>query len=489
MTRLRRKSPEPWQRVGFGPRHSPSSSLPSLTFNLRSTIAMFGRRTTPRIRTLLLLIFFFLFFWVILPYDNVIRLAVRWNLLQLKSSLTSRPREDWVFASRPEFPVDLGEDVLVILKTGYGTRGRVPAWLESLSNRNEFRDIVVIADYEGEEEEFEWRGQKLKVHDMVKRTLEHKTMEGTEGHPRVQKYQSFRDVVQSGNQEEAIRLSRKFGWELDALKFVSGLEFAYDRFPRKKWYLLVDDDTFVVQPSLKPFLAHLDPEEPHYLGNAVGDFKARFAHGGSAVILSQATMQSLIVDNSRSLSSFYLDSLDEIWGDRLLALALIRIGIYLDESFSHLFNGEPPLYSKIRPDRICSPILSFHTLPSPAKMLAVGEHFKNVSKPLFWFDLWDLYGVPPPWWQQAGDATMRENWDHVGSPDEATLTIQNVKNARDCSKDCYRRARTCLAWTWESETGKCHISSWMIVGEKVTGKVSGINLQRARSLENKCILL
>ncbi|KAK3997539.1 glycoprotein-N-acetylgalactosamine 3-beta-galactosyltransferase [Cladorrhinum sp. PSN332] len=449
---------------------------------------MFRRRNSVRSpRILLLLLLAFLFFWIILPYDSVIRLAVRWNLLQLRSSLTPRTSENWVFSTRPQFPVDLGEDVLVILKTGYGTRDRVPAWLEALRDGNEFRDVLVIADYEGEGEQFEWKGQKLKVHDMVRRSLEHKTMKGSEGHQRVGKYKSFKDAVESGDQETAMKLSRKFGWELDALKFVSGLEFAYDRFPRKKWYLLVDDDTFMVQPSLKPFLAHLDPEETHYLGNAVGDFKARFAHGGSAIILSQATMQSLIVDNSRALSTFYLDSLDEIWGDRLLALALIKIGIYLDERYSHLFNGEPPLYSKIRPDRICSPVLSFHTLPSPAKMLKVGEHFKNISKPVFWLDLWDIYGIAPPWRQEDEDVTIRENSDHVGEPDEATLTVKNVKKAGDCLQNCNRRARTCLAWTWESATGTCHISSWMIVGDKASGRVSGINLRRARNLESNCL--
>ncbi|KAK4159033.1 glycoprotein-N-acetylgalactosamine 3-beta-galactosyltransferase [Cladorrhinum sp. PSN259] len=493
MSRLRRRSPEPWKRVGLGSRrNSPSLSSSSLSSRFRYIISAMFRRRTSSLRSLFILsVFGLFFFWIILPYDNVIRLAVRWNLIQLKYSLTSRASENWVFSARPEFPVDLGEDVLVILKTGYGTRDRVPAWLEALREGSEFRDVLVIADYDSKPgEEFEWKeeGKGLKVHDMVKKSFEHKTMKGMEGHRRVVKYNRLKEAVESGDHERGLKLSREFGWELDALKFVSGLEFAYDRFPKKKWYLLVDDDTFVVQPSLKPFLAHLNPEETHYLGNAVGDFKARFAHGGSAIILSQATMQSLIVDNSRAFSRFYLDSLDEVWGDRLLAMALIKIGIYLDETYCHLFNGEPPLYSKIRPDRICSPMLSFHTLPSPAKMLQVGEHFKNISKPVFWLDLWDIYGIMPPWRQENQDATMQKNWDHVGEPDEATLTVTNVKKAEDCLKNCNRRARTCLAWTWESETRICHISSWMVVGGEASGKVSGINLPRARTLESNCLL-
>ncbi|KAL2017366.1 hypothetical protein VTK56DRAFT_2289 [Thermocarpiscus australiensis] len=452
-----------------------------------------GRRPRPRSRSRLrprsltcLALAVFLFLWLVLPYDNVARLAFRWNFKALTAAWTPRPSERWVYA-QPEFPVDLGQDVLVILKTGYGTRERVPAWLDSLSNVNAFRDILVIADYASQPGgHFQYRDQELPVHDMVKRSLSHRALSAHKSHPRVLKYRQLAKAVASGDDALGLQLSREFGWELDALKFISGLEFAYERFPGKQWYLLVDDDTFVVQPSLKPLLEHLDAEEPRYLGNAVGDFRARFAHGGSAVVLSHAAMHSLVVANSRALSSAHLDSLDETWGDRLLAKALLKLGIYLDETYSHLFNGEPPLYSKIRADRVCSPVISFHSLASPSNMRQVGDSFRNVTRPVLWLDLWDIYGSTPPWRQR--DAAPHENWDHVGEPDEATLTIRNVATANDCKHNCDRRARACLAWTWETETQNCHISPWMIVGEKTSGKISGINLPRARRLETNCIL-
>jgi len=258
----------------------------------------------------------------------------------------------------------------------------------------------------------------------------------------------------------------------------------YQKYPDKSWYLLVDDDTYVVQPSLKPLLEHLDPEQPHYLGNAVGDFRIRFAHGGSAVILSHAAMRALI-QNQRALASIYVDSLDETWGDRLLAKALLRLGIYLDETYSHLFNGEPPLLSKIRTDRLCSPVLSFHKLPSPAAMREVGENFRNVSKPLMWNDLWETHGYTPPW--RLTDGAFHDDWDHVGALDESTLTVGQVKTAEACKKNCDRRSRACLAWLWDSEASLCHISPWMIVGKKAAGRVSGVNIPRARYLETNCL--
>lgn len=258
----------------------------------------------------------------------------------------------------------------------------------------------------------------------------------------------------------------------------------YQVHPYKKWYLLVDDDTYIIQPSLKPLLEHLDPEQPHYLGNAVGDFRIRFAHGGSAVILSQAAIRILIM-NQRALKPIYIDSLDETWGDRLLAKALLKHGIYLDETYSHMFNGEPPLLTKIRADRLCSPLISFHKLPSPAAMREVGKYFRNVSEPVLWGDLWEIYDKMPPWEQTGGHVS--NNWDHVGDPDESTLEILDVQSAEDCEKHFKRRSRASLAWSWDSLTKTCLISHWVIVGQEETGKVSGINVKRTKQLASKCI--
>lgn len=270
---------------------------------------------------------------------------------------------------------------------------------------------------------------------------------------------------------------------------MSGLQMAYQEFPNKKWVLLVDDDTFVIQPSLKPLLQHLNPNQPLYLGNAVGDFKARFAHGGSAVLLSRNAMRALF-SNRDAQSAAYIASLDEKWGDRLLAKALLRLGIPLDETYSHLFNGEPPLLTKIRADRLCSPLLSFHKLASPAAMRDLGEHFRQVREPVVWNDLWRIYGYTPPWRvrQEPVDAAgMQRDWDYVGEPDESTLTVRDVASAQACKKHCDRRSRACLAWSWDPETEVCLVSHWMIVGREAPGRVSGVNLPRAKQLERSCI--
>jgi len=262
------------------------------------------------------------------------------------------------------------------------------------------------------------------------------------------------------------------------------LEHALEVYPDKKWYILLDDDTYLIQSSLKVLLGHLDSRLPYYLGNAVGDFRARFAHGGSTIILSHAAMTGLFIRNPKSVMTAHGESLTTIWGDRLIARALIRTGVFLDERYSHFFSGESPRFSMIRADRVCSPILSFHSLAKPEDMLATGERFKSVKKPLRWAQVLDYFGTPPKW--RRGIAHSRHDWDYVGKPDPSVTAIQRIATAEQCSKECTKRSKSCMAWTWSPASKECLVSPWMTVGEKVEGKVSGISPVLPGRLEAKC---
>ncbi|KAK3949927.1 hypothetical protein QBC32DRAFT_347893 [Pseudoneurospora amorphoporcata] len=434
-----------------------------------------------------------LFGWIMLPYDNLVRLGIRFNVNKFQHYLNSHPVENWLFAP-PAYPVDLAADTVVIVKTGYGTRQRANAWFEALSASNEFRDFLVIADYASKPgQEANNHGTSLPIHNVVNQTLSSLGPAASLSNPRVAKYLRFAQAIENGEEEEADQLAKYTGWEIDALKFISGLELAYSKFPNKKWYLLVDDDTYLVQPSLKPLLAHLDSEVPYYIGNAVGDFRIRFAHGGSGIILSQGAMSSLILDNPHAVRTAHLESLSETWGDRLLARTLIKAGVYLEEEYNHLFSGEPPRWAKIRPDRFCCPVVTFHGLGQPEKMHQAGESLRNVSKPLLWSDIWDVYGMSRPWRQSTLTADdlakpiQYANWDHAGGSGGEVAVAEGVAKAEECGRKCYEKGSECMAWTWEMESKRCNLSPWMIVGEKVEGKVSGPNGKLARELEMVCL--
>lgn len=254
--------------------------------------------------------------------------------------------------------------------------------------------------------------------------------------------------------------------------------------PIKKWYLIVDDDTYLIPQTLRILLQHLDSSTPYYIGNAVGDYRARFAHGGSGIVLSQAAVQRLL-SHPNIVAAAHRESLDEVWGDRLLATALARVGVYLDETYTALFEGSGLWTAKVTEDRFCLPVASFHRLSTTELMEDADHILRNVSSEILrWGDLWELVQAPafesPVW--EAG----REGWDHVGELDEATATVDGIHSAEECSQACQRRRKACLAWTWELKTSACHLAPWMIPGVQAGGKISSINVPVVKTIAERC---
>lgn len=213
-------------------------------------------------------------------------------------------------------------------------------------------------------------------------------------------------------------------------------------------------------------------------------------------------MQALFAPgNHHTVAKARRASLTETWGDRLLADALLRLGVFVDEDASRFFNGEQPSASRLRADRFCAPVATFHRL-SAGEMADVGRMFRGAVDPVLWVDLWDMYAVRGGRRREravaaspsaSGDSSSgvqekapgRVGWDHVGALDEHTETIANMKGVPGCSKLCGSRRR-CLAWTWDEEKGLCHLSPWVTVGREAAGMVSGSNVDRVKALADEC---
>ncbi len=259
---------------------------------------------------------------------------------------------------------------------------------------------------------------------------------------------------------------------------------AYREIPGKKWYVLLDDDTYVLKPSLRLMLSQLDPAKAVYLGNPVGDFKGRFAHGGSSIILSGAAMSLLFDDNAHLVPAAYVNSVDETWGDKLVATTFMKVGVYLDERYSRYFNGEQPRTTRISANRFCSPIVSFHGLSDTTRMREVSDTFGSLEEPVLWGKLWRIYGQPD-FDVLEGDA-VQHGQDHVGRTDESTTTADNVESAAGCAGLCDEHHGACLAWTWDEAAKTCRTSPWMIIGEERPGQSSGLNAALAMKLMSEC---
>ncbi|KAK1990960.1 family 31 glycosyltransferase [Colletotrichum falcatum] len=420
--------------------------------------------------------------YLLLPYDNPLVLALRFNFsgLQLWFRGSGVDKDAWLYEPA-SYPVDYDADVGLLIKTGYGTRHRLPAQLEVLGLAAEDADsFVVVGDWTPPD------GGKMEgvdVHDAIGGVMALPEMKSHLDAPRFKEYLALKDAVRDGDEAKATEVGKTFGWELDALKFIWGLDYVYANLPPKKWYVILDDDTYLVKSSLRLLLTHWDPETPQYIGNAVGDFKGRFAHGGSAVVISREAARRLL-SRRDVVAAAQQRSLEETWGDKLVATAFQKVGVYLDERYSHFFNGERPGISRIMADRFCSPLVSFHGVADPGEMRRVGAVFRHERSPVFWGQLWEIYGAPST--QDFGRVPVRAGRDFVGRTDERAKVLPARESGEACMAECRALAGKCLAWTWVEQSRECRLSPWMIVGEPVEGHYSGINVQEVEKLQALC---
>ncbi|RDW63406.1 hypothetical protein BP6252_10951 [Coleophoma cylindrospora] len=471
----------------------------------------------PRLRLrvyILVSVIFLGLLWLLLPYDHDIVLNVRYHFNDITG--TSKLDDGWTFEPAP-FEID-PDDVAMVIKTGYSTQERLTAKLKAASNTANPNNIVVVGDYStSPSSHFRCNGIEVPVHNALDWMLDKENISPQLNKTRLHYYSELTSAIEAGDRELAMSVGETHGWELDIMKassilssfdfalrmpisvysviigyygtfpifdHVSGLELAFTMLPTKKWYVLLDDDTYILEPSLKILLDHLDSSVSHFLGNSVGGDKIkRFAHGGSAIVISHAALRRVFVDHPKVTSASNFESLTAGWGDALVASTLIKSGVYLEERYSHHFNGESPRITKIWPERFCSPLVSFHGL-NPEHMVATGNVFKDITKPVSWIGIWDLYEERTL--SSFLTEPFRAGWDHVGRVDEAVLTTHAVTTQEDCLELCVSNDDICLAWTWEEENHTCHVSPWIIVGDAAEHKVTGINTHRAMALSDQC---
>ncbi|KAL6919164.1 hypothetical protein ACHAPO_004281 [Fusarium lateritium] len=449
-----------------------------------------SRRTRRRLRPIFILLLISVFIiYTILPHDSAIRLALVFNVSRFFNFLrgAASNKDAWLYKA-PRFTVDLKNDVGYLIKTGYGTRHRVAEQLAAFKATGgylgkEGESFLVVGDWTTvNQTDASLIG--ATVHDAIKRVMETKIRGKIDDYPRLVKYMSLQARLQAGDEEEALKIGQSYGWELDALKFIMGMEMIYNELPNKKWYIILDDDTFLIRPSLELLMGHIDYRKPQYIGNAVGDYKARFGHGGSGILISGEAMRQLF-QHPGIVQEAYAESMTETWGDRLVATTLQKLGIYIEEAYNHHFNGEPPSITRIWGDRFCSPLVSFHGLRKPGEMRRVGETLAEVDQPVLWHDVWQLFGGSAISALESRPTELMA--DHVGKPDEHTRSWGDVRSANACQKRCEQSGRRCLAWTYEMEIERCHTSPWLLLGaDGATGKATGINWPEVKPLLNGC---
>ncbi|KAI1169826.1 family 31 glycosyltransferase [Nemania sp. FL0916] len=425
--------------------------------------------------------------YVTSPYDGSLRAFFRFQKNVVTDYYQSQlPSDGWLYRKQ-HYPIDPNKDIGLIVKTGYGTKHRMPLALQALKNESFTPDIIVVQDFPVIPEQHRYNvteNKSIEVVDILGWNLGRGALKGREHLERIYKYKNLADAVDEEEWVLSEGLGRAIGWELDAMKFLPALEYAWNTLPKKKWYVMIDDDTYVIKSTLNMLLGHLNFGQPHYLGNPVGDYKGRFPHGGSSVILSGAALRNLFDWHPEIVAQANLESPFAIWGDKLLATTLQKVAVYLDESYRRIFNGEHPWMTRMWSDRLCLPLMGFHGLGDKTAMEQVGEIFKDLQGPVRWSSLAKIYGVPD--YQTFIDVPIRPNINYVGRLDERSTTVENVASPEQCLDICDRHSSQCLAWIYDPNGKRCDYAPWAILGDFADGRFSGVNGKMGKRLMSRC---
>lgn len=179
------------------------------------------------VQTAILGLVFLSIAYIVLPPDSSIRLALRFNAARASKAVREgiEDKDAWLRLPAP-YELDLREDVGYLIKTGYGTRHRVPLQLAALAGSYdggllgaEGKDYVVVGDWTTVDDK-DAKKIGVPVHDVLKTVREYGDGDWR-AHHRFKKYQTLQSAITAGDEETALGIGRSVGWELDALK-VSG---------------------------------------------------------------------------------------------------------------------------------------------------------------------------------------------------------------------------------------------------------------------------
>ena len=268
--------------------------------------------------------------------------------------------------------------------------------------------------------------------------------------------------------------SKDGGWKLDKYKFLPMVAEAWRRFPRKKWYVVVEADTFLFWNELVKWLEHMDESKQYMFGHPTFcDYDGQstmFTHGGSGIVLSQALMEASFGQDP-DFEHNHDDLIQKsAFGDALLSKSIYDSpGVNITElsrEGGDKFNSDPPRVLKFHRGNWCSPIMSVHHV-TPSDTAHLYDFQRRIEPKLAaqdlirWGDVWDEF--IPQFLREAMEQVGRFDadtqlsaasaepgevgvigWQAIEDWDSETTDL-TTENANECQKRC-RSDQACIMW-------------------------------------------
>jgi hypothetical protein len=161
------------------------------------------------------------------------------------------------------------------------------------------------------------------------------------------------------------------GWTLDKYKFLPMMRKTLEDYPKRKWYVFVEADTYIFWTSLLAYAAALDSEKPHYIGGQTYIGDVEFAHGGTGFLVSRRALEMVVAEYIKHKAEWETFTTGHWAGDCVLGKAFKDAGIPLAAAWP-IWQGDE--VSNMNYDRVdngerrqwCTPTVSYHHLSIPA---------------------------------------------------------------------------------------------------------------------------
>lgn len=283
---------------------------------------------------------------------------------------------------------------------------------------------------------------------------------------------------------------RNDGWANDKYKNIPMLADAYKRSPESKWFVFMDDDTYMLWDNLDAYLGSMDPMEPIYLGSRAwfpipqehkGQKVKIFAHGGSGVVISKGAMDRLFGPQSgnsieETVEKWSLLADTQCCGDLMVAWALFESGgVLLDDSRTDRpitrFQGEPIYTTFFNEETMCEPLMSFHHLRGHEIEILWEYERLNSRAEILYQDIYRDFVLPYIVDEREDWYMDHATWEFNGEQSPPYFDPEGNEVLANQSKELCRRAceleEFCYVWSyWE---GTCQLQlDKVVLGIKAT---------------------
>lgn len=389
---------------------------------------------------------------------------------------TSQQADDgWPPSRCPKLPGL--EDVFVILKTGAsGASTKLPIHFNTTLSC--VPDYAVYSDF----------AETIKGHRVLD-ALDEVDHNIADTHPEFATYRRLKAYGKATlGPAESGRDSA--GWRLDKWKFLPILEKAWRRRPDAKWFVFMEDDTYISFPNLLRYLAHHDPSTPFYAGAQMQIGDVLFAHGGSGFIISRAAMRQA-VDRRRSNLAYYDDLTSREWaGDCVLGALLADAGSPVFWAWPN-FQGDSPAaldYSAETEnhDQLwCHAAITYHHLSAQQIQqlwdleLQWASEFKD--KPMLFSDVFDRIVQA----QILEKGSSASNWDSEATEEAFDVASSSSNETFGRCKQICQSHSNCVQFRVSENGETCQTSSQVRLGGPSEGIQSGWLVDRIKKFKNR----